>query len=611
MTPVLYVSIGRRASRRVGVCMTSTQLFRNLAIVLWIVALFSPFASAETESEVISVEPVTLLTDEELQDLVGPIALYPDDLIAIVLPASTYPLQIVEAARYRERAEGDNSAEPDENWDESIVALLNYPEVLDKLNEDLDWTWKLGQAVLDQQEDVLDAVQEFRRLAHGTGNLKSDEKQTVRVAEEEVIVIEPVEKEVIYVPYYEPERVIVYQSDPVYYYHPRPYPLYYYPYVSYHNHNWPFWGLSSFFSLSWSSHYIHHYRHDHRAHRYFNHRYRSPHFKRTHRYHRPYARDRRIAHRRHDGRRHHRYRGEYHWRPDRRYAGVRPRHFDRRHRPEGRRPLIRHDQRRRLGNPERIARIDRPRRDVERPRRDLERPRRDLEHPRRNIERPRRNIERPRRDVDRPRRNADRPGRDVERRRRVADRPRDINRNRPGRSVVHRSPREVNSVPHVDPPRNPARANRSDRGRRADPRAASANPRVANSNPRGARVHPRIARANPSARQAPRARGPQARTPQTRSLTPRRSQATPPVRTAARRQATPQPTPRRAAARANPAPRRASAPSPARSKPIVRSNPRSTPKPNYGAPRSRADIKPNLRSLQPPQQRTGRVQRGG
>ena len=111
--------------------------------------------------DVISVEPAEILSAEELPELVGPVALYPDDLLAIVLPASTYPLQIVAAARYRADAASNPDLEPTEDWDESIVALLNYPEALNFLNDDIDWTWQLGQAVLDQKEDVMSAVQTF------------------------------------------------------------------------------------------------------------------------------------------------------------------------------------------------------------------------------------------------------------------------------------------------------------------------------------------------------------------------------------------------------------------------------------------------------------------
>src|SRR5690606_24260413 len=84
----------------------------------------------------------TPLTREELEALVGPVALYPDKLLAIVLPASTYPLEIVQAARFLEQLENDSSLEPDEAWDDSVTALLNYPQVVQMMNDDIDWTWR-------------------------------------------------------------------------------------------------------------------------------------------------------------------------------------------------------------------------------------------------------------------------------------------------------------------------------------------------------------------------------------------------------------------------------------------------------------------------------------
>ena len=150
------------------------------------------------------------LSAERLDELVGPVALYPDDLLAIVLPASTFPLQIVQAARLLEDRKRDSSLEPDDDWDDSVVALLNYPEIVKLLNDDLDWTWALGEAVLSQRADVLDAIQDFRDRAYAAGNLRTDERQVV-TREEDVIEIAPADPEVIYVPYYEPRRVVVYQ----------------------------------------------------------------------------------------------------------------------------------------------------------------------------------------------------------------------------------------------------------------------------------------------------------------------------------------------------------------------------------------------------------------
>ena len=115
------------------------------------------YDEALTESAV-SVEPIEPLSSEELVDLVGPIALYPDDLIALVLPASTYPLQVVQAIRFLAAREDDGGLAPSEDWNDSIIALLNYPEVLELMDNDLDWTWKLGEAVLIQQEEVIAAI---------------------------------------------------------------------------------------------------------------------------------------------------------------------------------------------------------------------------------------------------------------------------------------------------------------------------------------------------------------------------------------------------------------------------------------------------------------------
>ena len=139
---------------------------------LLLLALIGGLAAlpARAAEEIVTVEPAPLLTDDELKALVGPVALYPDDLLAIVLAASTYPLQIVAAARFRSDVE-NRDREPDANWDEAVVALLNYPEALALLNDDIDWTWELGQAMLAQEADLMRAVQTFRDEAVASGNL--------------------------------------------------------------------------------------------------------------------------------------------------------------------------------------------------------------------------------------------------------------------------------------------------------------------------------------------------------------------------------------------------------------------------------------------------------
>jgi len=220
-------------------------------------------------------DAIPLRSASELESLVGPVALYPDDLLAIVLPAATYPLQVVQAARFLEALESDPSLQPDEDWDDSIVALVNYPEVVEMMNEDLDWTWQLGEAVVAQQSEVINAIATFRDRAYTAGNLKSDDRQTVARNDDDVIEIAPVSEEVIYVPYYEPERVVVYQPRPVYYYYPRAYPVYYYPYPSYYSFSTGyFWGVTTAFSIGWNSWNLCTYHPTYYGHPYYGYNYR-------------------------------------------------------------------------------------------------------------------------------------------------------------------------------------------------------------------------------------------------------------------------------------------------------------------------------------------------
>ncbi len=230
---------------------------------------YEGFSPAEETGD----EGIPLLAPSELEELVDVIALYPDDLLAIVLPASTYPLQIVQAARFLEDLESDPSLEPDPEWDDSVIALLNYPEAVRLLNEDLDWTWRLGEAVVAQQADVLSAIESFRNRAYAAGNLQSDQYQTV-TDDGGIIEITPVNDEIIYVPYYEPSRVVRYQSRPVYYYYPEPCPVYYYPYPSnYIFDRNRFWGVTTAFSIGWTRRHLNVFHHSYGGHPYFGVRY--------------------------------------------------------------------------------------------------------------------------------------------------------------------------------------------------------------------------------------------------------------------------------------------------------------------------------------------------
>jgi len=247
--------------------------FRHCWLIL-VFAAWPAIGNAQVAvAEVEEIEEFPIASAAELETLVGPIALYPDDLLAIVLPASTFPLQIVEALRFLEDLEDDPSLKPDDDWDDSIVALLNYPEVVELLNEDLDWTWRLGEVVVAQQSDVISAIELFRDRAYAAGNLKSDDYQIV-ANEDSSIQITPVQEDVIYVPYYEPERVVVYQPQPAYYYYPRPYPVYYYPYsTGYAFHDSFFWGVTTAFSIGWHSHHLNVFHHSFYGHPYYGHSY--------------------------------------------------------------------------------------------------------------------------------------------------------------------------------------------------------------------------------------------------------------------------------------------------------------------------------------------------
>lgn len=162
-----------------------------------------------------SGEEIAPLSDEQLDELVGPIALYPDKLIAVVLPASTYPLEIVQAYRLLEKNKNKMSEDAIKNldFDPSVLALMHYPDALGKLNADLDWTTQLGDAVANQQEDVMVAIQRFRARALAAGNLVSNE-QVIYQEQASTITIVSASPTVIYVPTYNPQVVVVKHSYP-------------------------------------------------------------------------------------------------------------------------------------------------------------------------------------------------------------------------------------------------------------------------------------------------------------------------------------------------------------------------------------------------------------
>ncbi|HCE46409.1 MAG TPA: hypothetical protein DET40_22930 [Lentisphaeria bacterium] len=148
-------------------------------------------------------------TEAQLEQLVAPIALYPDGLLAQVLAASTYPVDIVEAARWikhnPELSQDDIKTEmQNKKWDPSVKGLAFFPQLLTKLNDNLDWTKDLGDAFLAQQKDVLSAVQTMRAKAKDAGTLKSDTNQTVDSTQDGAIQIQSANPDTVYVQNYTP-----------------------------------------------------------------------------------------------------------------------------------------------------------------------------------------------------------------------------------------------------------------------------------------------------------------------------------------------------------------------------------------------------------------------
>src|SRR5882672_8448118 len=178
--------------------------------------------------------PVELLKPEQLEALVAPIALYPDELLANVLAASTYPLEVVQADRWlkaRKTLKGDALKKEVEkqSWDDSVKALASTADVFSMMSDKIDWTKNLGDAVLAQQPDVMDAIQRLRTKAYDNKKLVTTKQQKVSVKTQEskqVVVIEPAEPGTMYVPYYEPAAV--YGDWPY-----AEYPPYYFGYPSY------------------------------------------------------------------------------------------------------------------------------------------------------------------------------------------------------------------------------------------------------------------------------------------------------------------------------------------------------------------------------------------
>src|SRR5690348_2603053 len=206
-------------------------LHRPIALIFAILVVIPVIARAQpssTQASPAAPSSDQLLKPEQLEALVSPIALYPDTLLSQVLIASTYPLEVVQADRWanenKNRKGNELKAAIDKQaWDESVKALVATPSVLTMMSTKLDWTQKLGDAVLAQQPDVMDAIQRLRARAQANNKLQSTTQQKVIVTQEanrQLIAIEPTDPGTVYVPYYDPAVVYgdwAYPDYPPYY----------------------------------------------------------------------------------------------------------------------------------------------------------------------------------------------------------------------------------------------------------------------------------------------------------------------------------------------------------------------------------------------------------
>lgn len=180
-------------------------------------------------AEVVAEEPATateqpitdealaetdLLAPEQLDILVAPVALYPDPLLVLVLQGSTFPVEVIAANRFLGKLAEQPELQPDPEWDTSIVGLLNYPDVLARMDAELDWTEALGEAVLNQLGDVQASIQQVRLQAYMAGMLATNEQQVVTGSPDLIIVL-PADETQIFVPTYDPAAVLAAEPVPL------------------------------------------------------------------------------------------------------------------------------------------------------------------------------------------------------------------------------------------------------------------------------------------------------------------------------------------------------------------------------------------------------------
>ncbi|MEN1728839.1 MAG: DUF3300 domain-containing protein, partial [Pseudomonadota bacterium] len=172
----------------------------------WILAALAAFAlnGATVQAQDAVDYEVELFTEAELDSILAPIALYPDSVLSHVLIASTYPLEVIQAARWsRDNPDLDGelavASVEDFDWDPSVKALTAFPELLERMDEDIEWTQQIGDAFLAQEASVIASIQNLRDRAYAQGHLRTNDHVRV-VREERIIYIEPKRTRTVYVP---------------------------------------------------------------------------------------------------------------------------------------------------------------------------------------------------------------------------------------------------------------------------------------------------------------------------------------------------------------------------------------------------------------------------
>ena len=179
---------------------------KKVSIIIIFILLFGAFL---TQAMGADSSPAYVFSSQELDNLLAPIALYPDPLLAVMLPAATYPEEIDNADAWL-KSGGTVSDINGQSWDESVKAIAYYPDILDMMAGDLDWTADLGDAFLNQPEDVTRSIQRLRWQARDIGNLESNDNQQVIIDGENIEII-PAQPEYMYVPQY--DDYVVYEEN--------------------------------------------------------------------------------------------------------------------------------------------------------------------------------------------------------------------------------------------------------------------------------------------------------------------------------------------------------------------------------------------------------------